>query len=70
MIFELSNKIKGILAKYYSYFLGRLYFTSNDGSQMMFVYQTTFTTINTIIVELNTLLAGDQKDYILLNLHL
>ena len=44
MIFELSNKIKGILAKYYSYFLGRLYFTSNDGSQMMFVYQTTFTT--------------------------
>ena len=47
MIFEISNKIKGILSKYYSYFLGRLYFTSNDGSQMMLIYQTTFTTINT-----------------------
>ena len=30
------------MTKYYNFFLGRIYFTSNDGSQNTFVYQLTF----------------------------
>ena len=36
------GKVKLLSAKYYSFFVGRIYFTSNDGSQDMFVYQPTF----------------------------
>ena len=35
---QLNNPI----TKYYIFFLGRMYFASNDGSQKMFVYQPTF----------------------------
>ena len=39
---ELPKKVKAILTKDYSFFLGKIYFTSNDGLQNMFVYQPTF----------------------------
>ena len=39
---ELSEKVKLLSAKDYSFFLGRIYFTSNNVSQNMFVYQPTF----------------------------
>ena len=42
---QLLNKIKVISKKDYSFFLGRTYFTSNDGLQNTFVYQPTFSTI-------------------------
>ena len=37
---DVQKKLK--ITKYYNFFLGRIYFTSNDGSQNRFVYQLTF----------------------------
>ena len=39
---ELSEKFKLLSAKHYTFFIGKVYFTSNDGSQNMFVYQPEF----------------------------
>ena len=39
---ELSEKVNLLSTKDYSFFVGRLYFTSDDGSQKFFVYQSTF----------------------------
>ena len=39
---EVQKKLKILITKYYNFFFGRIYFTSNDGSQNTFVYQTTF----------------------------
>ena len=38
---EVQKKLKILITKY-NFFLGRIYFTSNYGSQNTFVYQTTF----------------------------
>ena len=38
---ELSKEVKLLSAKYYSFLLGRMYFTSDDGSQSMLFYQPT-----------------------------
>ena len=38
---EVQNKLNSLITKDYSFFLGRIYFTSNDGSQNTFVYQST-----------------------------
>ena len=35
------EKVKILSTKDYNFFFGRIYFTSNDGSQNMFVYQPT-----------------------------
>ena len=42
---ELSEKVKILSEKDSSFFLGRIYFTSNDRSQNMFVYQPVFTVL-------------------------
>ena len=42
---ELTKMVEAILAKDYSFLLGRLAFTGNDRFENMFVYQTTFKTI-------------------------
>ena len=39
------KKLNCYQQKDYSFFLGRMYFTSNDGSQNMFVYQRTPNTL-------------------------
>ena len=39
---ELLEKVKLLSVKDYNFLLGRMYFRRNDGSQNMFVYQTTF----------------------------
>ena len=39
------KKLEAISTKDYSFFLGRIYFTSDNGSQNLFVYQPTFSTI-------------------------
>ena len=37
--FRGSKKINGLIAKDYNFFLGRIYFTSNDGSRNTFDFQ-------------------------------
>ena len=39
------KKLEAISTKDYSFFLGRIYITSDNGSQNLFVYQPTFSTI-------------------------
>ena len=38
---EIQKKLNSLITKDYNFFLGRIYFTSNDGSQNTFVYQPT-----------------------------
>ena len=42
---EIQKKLNRLTTKDYNFFLGRLYFTSNDGLQNMFVYQPTLDTL-------------------------
>ena len=42
---DLSKQIKLSSKKDYNFFLGRIYFTGDDGLQNMFVYQPTFSTL-------------------------
>ena len=37
--FEVQKKLNSLITKDYNFFLGIIYFTSNDGSQNTFVYQ-------------------------------
>ena len=36
---EVQKKLNSLITKYYNFFIGRIYFTSNDGPQNRFVYQ-------------------------------
>ena len=36
---EVKKKLNSLITKYYNFFLGRVYFTSNDGSQNTFINQ-------------------------------
>ena len=38
---EVQKKLKSLITKDHNFFLGRIYFTSNDGSQNTFVYRPT-----------------------------
>ena len=38
---EVQKKLNSLTTNYYDFFLDRMYFTSNDGSQKAFVYQPT-----------------------------
>ena len=38
---EVQKKSNSLMTNYCNFFLGRMYFTSNDGSQSTFVYQPT-----------------------------
>ena len=42
---EVLRKLTSLTTKDYNFFLGRIYFTSNDGSQNTFVYQSTLDTL-------------------------
>ena len=42
---EVQKKLNSLITKDYNFFLGRIYFTSNDGSQNTFVYQPTLDTL-------------------------
>ena len=39
---EVQKKLHSLITIDYKFFLGKIYFTSNDGSQNIFVYQPTF----------------------------
>ena len=54
---EVQKKLNSLITKDYNFFLGRIYFTSNDGSQNTFVYQPTIDTL-----ELKT---NKSTDYVL-----
>ena len=43
--FGVRKKLNSLTTKDYNFFLGRIFYTSNDGSQNMFVYQPTFDTL-------------------------
>ena len=51
------EKVKLLLTKHYSFFLGRIYFTSDHGSQNIFVYQT--------IINVLELKKGKSAEYII-----
>ena len=42
---EVQKKLNSLTTKYYIFFLGSTYFTSNDESQNIFVHQTTLDTL-------------------------
>ena len=42
---EVQNKLDSLITKGYNFFLGRIYFTSNDEPQNMFVYQPIFSVL-------------------------
>ena len=54
---EVQKKLNSLITKDYNFFLGRIYFTSIDGSQNTFVYQPTIDTL-----ELKT---NKSTDYVL-----
>ena len=63
---EFQKKLNNLITKVYNFFLGRIYFTSNDGSQNAFVYQPT---LNTLELKKGTdYVVGNQMEYIILNL--
>ena len=39
---KVQKKLNSLITKDYNFFLGRIYITSNDGSQNMFIYQPIF----------------------------
>ena len=43
--FEVQKKLNSLITANYNFFLGRIYFTCNDGSQSTFVYQPTLNTL-------------------------
>ena len=42
---EVQKKLNSLITKYYNFFLARIYFTSNDGSQNTFFYQPALDTL-------------------------
>ena len=42
---EFQKKLNRLITKDYNFFFGRIYFTSNDGSQNALVYQSTLDTL-------------------------
>ena len=42
---EVQKKLNSIITNYYNFSLGRMYFTSNEGSQNTFVYKPTLDTL-------------------------
>ena len=42
---EVQKKLNSLITKDYNFFLGRIYFASNDGSRNIFVYQPTLDTL-------------------------
>ena len=41
----MQKKLSSLITNGHNFFLGRMYFTSNDGSQSTFVYQPTLGTL-------------------------
>ena len=55
---DAEKKLDSSITKYYDFFLGRNYFTSNDRSQNMFVYQPTFNVLELKIGKFTEFIIG------------
>ena len=66
---EVQKQLNSLITKNYNFFLGRIYLTSDDGTQNMFVYQPTFGVLDIKKARIvNILLVRNQKMYMILNL--
>ena len=66
---EVQKKLNTLITNYYNFFLGRMYFTSNDVSQNTFVYQSTLDKLQLKKAQvLIMFLVGNQREYLILNL--
>ena len=66
---EVQTELNSLITKYYNFFLGRIYFKSNDESQNTFVCQPILDILE--LKKTNVLimfLAGNQREYTILNL--
>ena len=67
---KVRKKINVLITKDYNFLSGRIYFTSNGGSQNIFVYQPTFDALElkkktkVLII----FLVGNQREYLILHL--
>ena len=65
---EVQKKLNCLITKDYDFFLGRIYFTSHDGSQNTFVYQPTLDTLELKKTKvLIMFLVGNQMEDIILD---
>ena len=63
---EVQKKVDSLVTNDYNFFVDRIYFTSNDGFQNMFVYEPTHDTLE-LKKDKCMLLNGNQMEYIILN---
>ena len=63
---EVQKKLSSLIIKDYSFFLGRNYFTKNDGSQNTFFYQPTLGTLELKKGKV-LIIVGNQREYLILN---
>ena len=67
--FEVQKKLNSLITKDYNFFLGSNCFTSSDGSQSSFVYQSTLSTNTLDLGKVPIMfLVGNQMDNLILNL--
>ena len=67
---EVQKKLNSLITNDYNLFLGRIYFSSNDGSQNTFVYQPPLDTLELkkMTKGLIMFFVGNQMEYIILKL--
>ena len=65
---EVQKKLNSLITNDYKFFLGRIYFATNVGSQTKFVYQPTLDTLELKKTKVLILFSGNQMEYIILNL--
>ena len=68
---DVQKKLNSLITKDYSYFIDRMYFTSNDGSQTTFVYQLRLDTSQLKKRQRHwfMFLFGNHKEYIILTVN-
>ena len=66
---EFQKKLKSLITKDCNFLFGRIYFTSNEGSQSTFVYQPTIDALELKKDKgIDYVLARNQREYLILNL--
>ena len=66
---KVLKKLNSIITKGHNFFLGRIYFTSNDGSHNTFVYQLPLDALELKKTKvLIMFLVGNHRHYLILNL--
>ena len=60
---EVQKNLNSLITKYYTFFLDRSFFTSNNGSQNLFVYRPTLDTLE--LKGIDYVLMDKGTDYVL-----